>query len=86
MPERYTLKTVDYRGRVFDRFYPARSPSDGPGWYVYGRNPEYGDNLVMLCARPDVKHRRHPHYNVQIRRGFHTRREAQQVADQLNRK
>jgi len=40
----------------------------------------------MLCARPDVKPRRHRHYNVPVQPGFHTLREAQAVAAEMNRR
>jgi hypothetical protein len=78
------IETVDYAGRVFDRFHARRDSSTGTGWYVFGRNPGYGDNLIKLCARPDVPCRRHPHYNNPVQRGFRTRAEAQIVADAMN--
>ena len=76
----------DSRGRIFANFYPRRDPASGPGWYVFGRNPEYAGALIMLCARPDVKPRKHPHYNCLVRRGYHTKAEAAHVAAQLNRR
>jgi hypothetical protein len=78
------IKTVDYKDRKYDRFYVARDPGFGPGWYVFGRNPEYGDHLVMNCARPDVKPRSHPHYNQRVQRGWLYKRDAQAIADQMN--
>lgn len=75
---------VDSQGRVYDRFYPRRSIENGPGWFVFGRNPGYGDTLIRLCAQPDVKPRRTKYYNGKVQRGYVTRREAQQVADKLN--
>ena len=86
------LKTITYSGHIFSDFYAQRSPSDGPGWFIYGRNAEkYGRKpdgegaYVMLCARPDVKAQRSRGYNGQVRRGFRNRAEAQAVADCLNR-
>lgn len=86
-----TIQTTNWRGDKFADFYPAKDPSTGPGWYVFGRNCErYGAHkdgkgaYIMLCARPDVAPRNHPHYNIKVRRGWHTRREAQAVADGLN--
>ncbi len=75
---------VDYKGRKFDRFYAVKSAHNGPGWYVYGRNSEYGDSLIHLCARPDVKPRVQKHYNVRVRRGWHTKHEAATIAHHLN--
>lgn len=77
---------IDWMGRKFTDFYPARSPEKGPGWYVFGRNPAYNDSLIHLCARPDVEPRKHRLYNGLVRRGWSTKREAQAVADQLNSK
>ena len=76
----------DYRGRLYSDFYPRRAPSSGPGWFVFGRSPEYGNTLIRLCARPAVEPRAHPHYNVMVRRGWRTRRAAQAAADLLNRR
>lgn len=74
----------DYRGRFFDRFHAHTDPAGGPGWYVFGRNPEYGDRMVKLVARPNVKPRKHPHYNGPVRRGWHLKRDAVAVAKYLN--
>lgn len=76
---------TDYKGRSYSRFYPAKDAKTGPGWYVFGRNPEYGDTLIMLCGRPAVAPRHHPHYNGKIRRGWPTKALAQYWADVLNR-
>lgn len=75
-----------FRGGFFSAFYVAKHPQSGPGWYVHGRNPAYGGGYVMVCARPDVPARAHPHYNVKVRRGFRTMREARWVASVLNAK
>lgn len=90
--ENVLIQTINYRGHEFRNFFVAQSPAQGPGWYVFGRNSEKygtlpnGDGAyVMLCARPDVPPRSHRHYNGQVRRGWHTKREAQAAADQLNR-
>jgi hypothetical protein len=77
---------VDYKGRVFREFFPLQCPERGPGWYVYGRcHGQYGpQGIIHLSARPAVKARKHLHYNVMVRRGWHTKREAQAIADKLN--
>lgn len=78
------FRNVDYKGRIFDRFYVCKNACHGPGWYVFGRNPEYNDCLVTLVAQPVTKLRRHPHYNIRVQRGWHTRREALAYAHWLN--
>lgn len=85
------VETVNYSGHLFSDFYAAKSPQTGSGWYIMGRNSEKYGTLpngkgayVMLCARPDLKPRSHPHYNVQIRRGWKTKREATEIAEFLN--
>lgn len=80
----FEYSIIDYRHRAYDRFYPRRSPSSGPGWCVFGRNRQYGDSLIRLCARPRVVPRAHPHYNVMVRRGWPTQRAAHAVAQWLN--
>jgi hypothetical protein len=89
----YELETVNYSGHTFADFYPRRDPATGPGWYVFGRNTvKYGvladgtGAYVMLCARPAVTARKHRYYNCDVRRGWYTKREAQQIVDSLNRK
>lgn len=82
----FEFSRSDYRGRSYADFYPRRSPASGPGWYVFGRSPEYGNTLIRLCARPAAKPRAHPRYNVMVRRGWRTRRAAQAAADLLNRR
>ena len=80
------INTVNYRGDMFDRFYARKDPHSAPGWFVFGRNPGYGDHYIMLCARPAVKARKHPHYNVAVRRGWSTKREAESIAAELNQR
>lgn len=85
IPEAFEFEVgPDYAGRYYDRFYAERDHS-GPGWYIFGRNPQYGGRLIRLIARPNVKPRVHPHYNIKIRRGFRTRREAEMVVEFLNK-
>ena len=72
----------DYRGRVFSDFYVSTNPAHGPGWYVFGRNE--ARNVIKVCAQPNVTPRKHPHYNIRVRRGFKTMREAQACANFLN--
>lgn len=85
------IETVNYSGHSFSDFYVSKDAGHAPGWFVYGRNSEkYGKRqdgsgaYVMLCARPAVKPRRHPHYNCRVRRGWSTKREAQVIAGRLN--
>ncbi len=75
------FSSVDYKGRTFDRFYARKSPQNGPGWFGFGRNAEYGDTLVRLCAQPDGPPTRG--YRVH-HKGWRTKKEAQAIADQLN--
>lgn len=78
------FSTVDYRDRHYANYYIERSPATGPGWYIFGRNPEwYGGRLVRLCGRPAVKARRHPHYNCRVRRGWLRKKDALSVLAQL---
>jgi hypothetical protein len=91
--EDFTFDPVNYSGHVFSGYFVRRDPASGPGFYVYGRNSEkYGtrpDGLgayVKLCARPAVRPRRHPHYNAAVQRGWKRKRDAQAVADFLNRR
>lgn len=89
--EGIVVETVNYSGHVFADFHARRDPSTAPGWFVFGRNGEKygrlrdGDGAyIMLCARPEVAPRRHPHYNGPVQRGWHRKSEAQAVADHLN--
>lgn len=77
------LNEPDYAGRHYDRFFVSRDHV-GPGWYIFGRNPEYGNHLICLVARPNVPPRKHSHYNVRVRRGFRLKRDAESVAAYLN--
>lgn len=79
------IETVDYKGRVYDRFYAAKDDL-APGWFVWGMNPEYGDRLRSKVARPDKPARMFPYRNVRMFAGFKTKRDAQVVADALNSK
>jgi hypothetical protein len=78
------IQTSDYKGRVYSDFYPAQD-SIIPGWIVMGKGEEYGGMLRMICARPDVKERRYKYINGKISRGFRTRREAQAIANAMNK-
>jgi hypothetical protein len=88
--EPFLFDNTNYSGHDFRNFFVSRDHS-GPGWYIFGRNSEKYGTLpngrgayVKLCARPDVKPRRHPHYNGKVRRGWRLKRDAQAVADRLN--
>jgi hypothetical protein len=83
---------VDHRGRVYRGFYAARRRSDGPGWRVYGTCLPgigyacYGGAVTALIAEPQGGPiRRWPGWNIRIRAGWRARRDAQAVADTLNR-
>lgn len=78
------FNATDHCGRTFKDFFPTRAEPHGPGWFVYGRNPDYYGGLVYLCGRPDVKPRQCAHYNGKVRRGWRTKREAAAVAARLN--
>lgn len=78
----------DHRGRMYrGPFFAAEDPAKGPGWYVFGRSlDDYKPNgIIRIVARPNVKPRVHPHYNVRVRRGWLKKRDAQAVADQMNK-
>lgn len=88
----FQFNNVNHEGYVFADFFPMRDHT-GPGWFVFGRNPlKYGcrdddgsGRYIKLCAFPDKPERRHVHYNGPVRHGWRTKRDAQQVADWLNR-
>lgn len=70
------IENVDYKDRVFsDNITAEREPSTGPGWYIFARNSE--ECICKLIARPNVSARKHPHYNIRIRRGWLTKKEAE---------
>lgn len=76
---------TNHRGVEFREFFPTRSTTHGPGWFVFGRNRDwYGGNYTMLCARPLLPLRRYKNLNCKTSRGWRTKREAQAVADDLN--
>ena len=80
------IEVMDYKGRQYREFEAKRDPGRGPGWYVFGRcirgvgTDCYGGGVVMNCARPATKARRHPHYNGQVTRGWWRKRDAEVVA------
>lgn len=72
----------DYKGRRFGApFKVYREPSQAPGWFVFGTSPE---GVIRIVARPAVEARKHPHYNIRVRRGFSKKSEADQIAKELN--
>jgi len=71
---------ADYRGQPL---HPMRCPGTGPGWYLYGVRPGASCTVLHKVARPDVRPRAHPHYNIRVRRGWATKREALAVAQAL---
>ena len=82
---------VNEGGYIFTDFYVCKDHGLSPGWFIFGRNKvKYGIHddgkgaYVMLCARPSVKPRKHPHYNGKVKRGWHTKKEAQAICDELN--
>jgi hypothetical protein len=80
------IETVDYKGRAYKDFYPLRNMF-GPGWYVAGRNYDwYGGHLVHpYCGMPDRKPRLWRNYNTRSVNGWKTKREAQGIADAMNK-
>lgn len=66
----------DYRGRLYDRFYVRRDVSIYPGWFIFGRNPEYGDRLIKLCGRPHEPKRRYRKRTCLVYVGWRYKREA----------
>ena len=78
------LPTTDYRDRKYSAFFARRDPAHGPGWYVFGVASNVSARVVKVCARPNVAPRRHRHYSCFVRRGWHTKREAQSIADSMN--
>lgn len=75
------LETVDYQGRTFTTdIHIRKDPSTGPGWYIFGRCTDVSANVIKLIARPSVKSRKHPHYNIRVRRGWMTKRAAEFAA------
>lgn len=72
------IEGPDYVGRSYWGAYFLRENEDGPGWYIY----QYSDSdrwLYRLAARPDVKPRRCPLWNIPTRRGWRTKREARAI-------
>lgn len=87
------IETVGYEGSVFTDYTVERYPSHGPGWYVKGHNKDkYGfnattglGNYVKVCAYPDKPKTKAKFYSCLVHKGFRTRKEAQAVADEMNR-
>ncbi len=76
----------DYKGRVFTGpFYVSRQDGYAPGWFVLGRNDEYGGRLRKVVSRPNVPFRTYKFWNGPRQRGWWLKREAQAVADMLNK-
>ena len=75
----------DFKGRIYTNFYAAEVLGMAPGWFVLGCYEDYGGRLRKVCARPDVRPRKYKWWNGPVRRGWLTKKEAQAVADQLNK-
>ncbi len=74
----FELENVDYKGRVFtENVTVERSPATGPGWYIFARDK---NGTCMLVARPSVPARKHPHYNIAVRRGWLRKCDAEFIA------
>jgi hypothetical protein len=84
------MKTIfelgpDYKGRIFGPpFFVAQWPGIAPGWFVFGRNEEYGCRLIKMVARPDVPPRQYKKWNGKLSRGWWKKCDAQEIADRLN--
>jgi hypothetical protein len=75
----------DYKGRTYGPpFYVAQWHGIAPGWFVFGRNEEYGGRCIKMVARPDVPPRKYKHWNGQLSRGWWKKCDAQEIADRLN--
>ncbi len=75
----------DYGGRMFSGpFYVSEDYGVNPGWFVFGRNPEYNGRLRKVVAYLDVPLRTYKHWNGPRQHGWRLKREAQVVADMLN--
>lgn len=80
------------RGLRFTDYYVRKgSASDGPGWFIFGRNSEKYGTLpdgkgayVANVCQPIGPRRYHPHWNGPVSYGFRTMREAQRICDMLN--
>jgi hypothetical protein len=75
-----------YDGTLFADFHVRQSSSDGPGWFIFGRDKnKYGVNVegrgcyVLLCGF--VRCGRARNYNGEVRIGWRTKREAQAALD-----
>lgn len=76
----------DYMGRMYTGpFYVSRQDGYAPGWFVLGRNDEYGGRLRKVVARPNVPYRSYKYWSGHRKRGWWLKREAQAVADMLNK-
>lgn len=80
----YILAPVDYKGRRYADFFVARDPGRGPGWFVFGVNNDAG-RIICNVARPNRERRAHPRYNGRVLHGWRLKRDAQGVADELNK-
>lgn len=78
-------KGPDYRGRLFEGpYYVDKWHGVAPGYFVFGRHPDYGGQLRKVVAYPDLKPRKYKYWTIPVSRGWLTKKEAQQVADRMN--
>lgn len=89
--ERIAFNPVIRGYRFADYFVSKGDGSDGPGWFIFGRNSEKYGTLpdgkgayVAKVCQPIGPRRYHPHWNGPVSYGFRTMREAQRIADMLN--
>lgn len=75
-----------YDGSLFGAFYVRKGSSEGPGWFIYGRNcHKYGRNpngdgaYVSLCGY--VREGKARNWNGKVRIGWRTKREAKAALD-----
>lgn len=47
------FEPCDTSGLRFDNFMVKESVTN-PGWFIYGRHPEYGLSYIMICGRPNL--------------------------------
>jgi hypothetical protein len=89
IPGVHVEPVTDYKGRDFSQgFFAARDHGRGPGWFVFGRSlDEYApQGIIRRMAWPDRPARKYRGYNAKVEAGFTSKREAENVAAQLNGK
>lgn len=84
-PPHISFSDVDGLGRRFSNFFVSKDPVKGPGWFILGRNEEYGGRLVRNCGFPHRKPRKHVHYNGKVQMGWRTKKEALAALEEVQK-